>query len=89
MPTPAPRPLKNLGPLVFGNDALNLQQELVLRRIADRPVQEHDLGPAAAKLLDQEHLVSMASRQPVRRMHVNALDSPPATASRSFSSAGR
>ena len=74
MPTPAPRALQNLGPLVFGNDALNLQQELVLRCTADRPVQEHDLGAAAAKLLDQEHLVGVASRQPVRRVHVNAFD---------------
>jgi hypothetical protein len=74
MPTPAPRTLQNLGPLVFGNDALNLQQELVLRCTADRPVQEHDLGAAAAKLLDQEHLVGVASRQPVRRVHVNAFD---------------
>ena len=69
MPTPAPRALQNLGP-----HALNLQQELVLRCTADRPVQEHDLGAAAAKLLDQEHLVGVASRQPVRRVHVNAFD---------------
>src|SRR5580700_3584267 len=74
MPTPASRTLQNLGPLVFGNDALNLQQELVLRCTADRPVQEDDLGAAAAKLLDQEHLVGVASRQPVRRVHVNAFD---------------
>ena len=53
MPPPAPRALKNLGPLVFGNDALNLQQEFVLGRITDRPVQEYDLGPATPKLLNQ------------------------------------
>src|SRR5207248_10941076 len=70
----APNPLKYLYALVLGDDALNLQQEMVLRRVADRAVQEYDLGPAAVKLLDQHNLVGMLARQPVGRQHIDALD---------------
>ena len=47
MQTPPPNSLKNLGPLVLGNDPLNLQQQFVLRRVADTAVQEYDFGTAA------------------------------------------
>src|SRR4051812_34272166 len=36
------------GPLVFGDGALDLQQELVIRVVRDRVLQEHDLNACAA-----------------------------------------
>jgi len=74
MQATASNALENLGALVLGDDALNLQQEIILRRAADRAVQEYHLGPGAAKLLDQQDLMGMASCQPVGRMHIDALD---------------
>jgi len=74
--TTAPNPLENLGALILGYDALNLQQEIILRRVADRAVQECDLGPTAAKLLDQQNLMGVLARQPIRREHIDALDIP-------------
>jgi len=69
-----PNPLEYLDSFVLGDDALNLQQQVILRRVADRAVQEYDLGPAAAKLIDQHDLVDVASGQTVRRVHIDALD---------------
>src|ERR1700681_4481510 len=70
----ASNPFENLGALVLRDDALNLQQEVILRRVADRAVQEYHLCPGAAKLLDQQYLVGVTSRQPVRRVNIDALD---------------
>src|SRR3954465_6214085 len=36
----APAALQDLGPLVLGHHALDLQQQIVLRREADRPIEE-------------------------------------------------
>src|SRR6202166_5190138 len=72
----ASNPFENLGALVLRDDALNLQQEGILRRVADRAGQEYHLGPGAANLLDQQYLVGVASCQPVRRVNIDALDMP-------------
>jgi hypothetical protein len=69
-------PLENLAALVLGDDALNLQQEVIFCRVADRAVQEYHLGPSATKLLDQQYLVGVASCEPVRRVNIDALDMP-------------
>ena len=74
MPLAAPAALQDLGPLVLGHHALDLQQQVVLRREADRPVEEDDLDPGAAELVDQQHLVGVAARQPVGRVDVDAIE---------------
>jgi hypothetical protein len=74
MQTTPPNPLQYLAALVLGDDALNLQQQIVLRRVADRAVEEYDPRPAAVKLLDQQDLMGVLACQPVWRQHIDALD---------------
>ena len=74
MPAAAPAPFEDLGPLVFGDHALNLEQKIVLRGAADRVVQEDNLRTRAAKLIDQEHLMGVTAGDPVRSMNIDALD---------------
>jgi hypothetical protein len=73
---PAPRPLQDLGALVLGDDALDLQQQIVLRPLAQRAVQEHQLDAAMLQLVHEQRLVGIAPRQAVGRMHVQAIDGP-------------
>ena len=40
---PAPAPLEDLGPLIFGDHPLHLEQQLLLRLIADLVIEEDDL----------------------------------------------
>ena len=51
---------------ILGYGAADLQQELVVRIAAHRLIEEHDLGAVPLQLLDQEHLVHVVARQPVR-----------------------
>jgi hypothetical protein len=57
------------GALVFGDGALDLQQELVVRVVRDRVLQEHHLGAGAAELLQEQDLVGVLARQPVGGQH--------------------
>src|SRR3954465_10624336 len=50
----------DLGPLVLGHHALDLQQQIVLRREADRSIEEDNLNPSPVELVDQQHLISVA-----------------------------
>ena len=71
----APVPLRQLGLLVLGEHALELDQQLVLGAVAARPLHELDPHPAAGQLLDQQRLVGELAGQPVRRVdqhHVQA-----------------
>src|SRR3954449_11489930 len=70
----APAAFEDLDPLVLGHHALDLEQQVVLRREADRPVEEDDLAPGAAELVDKEDLVGVAARQPVGRVDVDAIE---------------
>src|SRR3954452_16760881 len=74
VPLAASAALEDLGPLVLGHHALDLEQQVVLRREADRPVEEDDLDPGAAQLVDQEDLVGVAARQPVGRVDVDTIE---------------
>jgi hypothetical protein len=74
MATPAPAALQDFGPLVFGDHALNLEQEIVFRGAADRTVQENNLRTRAMELIDQEHLMGVTAGEPVRSMDIDALD---------------
>jgi len=68
---PAPAALQNAGALVLGDHALNLKQEIVFRRPADWAIEEHDLHAGATELFNEQHLIGVAPRQPVGRVHVN------------------
>jgi hypothetical protein len=43
----------------------DLQQQLVVRVLAHRPIEELDPAPGGRQLLEQEHLVDVVARQPV------------------------
>ena len=70
----APAALDDLGPLVLGDHALDLQQQVVLRRPAERAVEEDHLDAGALELVEQQDLIAEAPRQPVGRMDVEALE---------------
>jgi hypothetical protein len=74
LPAAASSTLQNFGSLVFGDHALNLEQEIVLRGAGDRGVQENNLRSRAAKLIDQEHLMGITAGEPVRSVDIDALD---------------
>ena len=65
--TAAAHALGDQRPLVFGDGAADLQQQLVVRVLAHRPVEKRDHGAVFLQFLDQEHLVHVVARQPVRR----------------------
>ena len=60
--------------LVFRKHPLQLQQQGVLRRLADRPVEEHHLGTGTRELLDQHRLVRVRAGQAVGGVHVDDVD---------------
>ena len=64
----APVALHQLGLLVLGEHALELDQQLVLGAVAARPLHELHPGAAAGELLDQQRLVGELAGQPVRRV---------------------
>ena len=64
----APVALHQLGLLVLGEHALELDQQLVLGAVAARPLHELHPRPAAGELLDQQRLVGELAGQPVRRV---------------------
>src|SRR5262245_18343974 len=64
----APVPLHQLGLLVLGEHALELDQQLVFGAVAARPVDELHPGSGPVELLDQQRLVGELAGQPVRRI---------------------
>jgi hypothetical protein len=66
LPAP-PHPLGDQRPLILRDRAADLQQQLVVRVGAHRPVQELHLAAMAGQLLDQQHLMDVVAGQPVRR----------------------
>src|SRR5262249_8114071 len=73
-PLPAPAPLEDLGPFVFGDDALDLQEQLALGRRVNGVVEEDDLGAGPLEFLDQEHLIGVLAGEPVGREDVDTVD---------------
>ena len=65
--------LKDLGPLIFRQHALHLEEQVVLRRRADRPIEEDDLGAGALELFHQDDLIGIASGQAVGGMDIEAI----------------
>ncbi len=61
--------LSDLGPLVLGDHPLELAQELILRGAGPLGLLGEDhLDPGALELLQQQHLIGVPAREPIRRM---------------------
>ena len=70
----ASRPLQDLRALVLRDHALHLHEQLVLRRLARRAVEEDRRDPLLAQLVEQQHLVGVLARQAVGVVHVQPVD---------------
>ncbi|HVI16965.1 MAG TPA: hypothetical protein VM712_01220, partial [Gaiellales bacterium] len=71
MPLAAAAPLQDLGPLILRHHALHLQQQVILGRGANRPIEEDDLHPGAVQFVHKQHLVGVAPRQTIRGVDVD------------------
>ena len=74
MPLAAPAALQHLGPLVLRKHPLQLQQQVVLGRVPDWPVEEYHLRTGMSELLEQQDLVGIAAGEAVRRVDVEDVD---------------
>jgi len=70
----APKPLGDLGSLVFGNHPLDLDEKLALRVGRDTLIQKNDLTVSSPELIEQDRLMSETASQPVRRVDIDAAD---------------
>ena len=70
----AARTLQDLGALVFGDHALELQQQLVLGRLRLRRFDEDRLHTVAQPFLGKQHLIGVLAAEPIRRQHQDCLD---------------
>src|SRR4051794_35032952 len=70
----APEALGQDRALVLGDGALDLQQELVVRVVGDRALQERDLAAGAAELLQEQDLVGVLAGQAVGAEHGDDVD---------------
>ena len=61
----AAEPLAEQGPLVLGDGPLDLEQELVVRVVGDRAVDELDVAAGPAELLQEDDLIGVAAGQAV------------------------
>ena len=69
MQLPAAAALGDLRPLVLGDHPLELAQQLILRGAGPlRLLREDHLDPGALELLEQQHLIGVSAREPVRRV---------------------
>jgi hypothetical protein len=75
--TASPSTLEDLGALVFGDHALHLQEQVVLRRAPNRPVEEHHFRAGSMELLDEKYLIGVAACQPIRSQNVDTIDAAP------------
>lgn len=62
---PAPEPFPEHRPLVLGDGSLDLQEQLVVRVVADGVLDEDDLAATPPQLVEDERLVGILTGQPV------------------------
>ncbi len=67
---------QNIGSFVFGDHALDLQQQLVFGILADGMVEEDHVHASALKLIDQQDLVRIFTGEAIRGVHVQTFDAP-------------
>ena len=72
----APVALDQLGFLVLGEHALELDQQLVLGAVTARALDELDPHPGPGEFLQQQRLVGELAGQPVRRIHQHHVHAP-------------
>src|SRR5450755_227730 len=70
----AARPLQDLGALVFGDHALELQQQLVLGGLRLWSLDEDRLHAVAQPFLGEEHLIGVFAAEAIGRQHKDRLD---------------
>jgi len=61
----SPTPLHDLGSLIFGDDALYLQQQIIFRALAEWPIQKNDFDTPSLPLVEKQDLVGVVACQPV------------------------
>src|SRR5690242_3081484 len=66
--------LQDLGTLVLGNHALNLQQQVFLGGVPDVAIEEDDLDTTTLQLVEQQDLVGVFACQAIRGVDVEAVD---------------
>jgi hypothetical protein len=64
----------NLGPLILGHHAWDLEEELVFRAAAQLAVEEHHLDAHPLAFIHEEDLISVCTCQPIRRVDIQAID---------------
>jgi hypothetical protein len=62
----SPHALGDQRSLILGDRPADLEQELVVRVLGHRPVEEHDATAMLLQLLEEEHLMDIIPRQPIR-----------------------
>jgi hypothetical protein len=67
--------LDNLGALILGNDPLDLEQQLVLRRLRWGVIQEDDAHPRASEFVEEQYLMHILAGQAVRAVDIEDLNS--------------
>jgi hypothetical protein len=65
--SPAPHPLSDERALVLGDRRADLEQEVLVRRVADGLVEELDCAAGALEHFEEHHLVDVVAREPIRR----------------------
>jgi hypothetical protein len=70
----APTAFGDLGALILGDHALDLHQQRVLRTVRRRALEEDDGNTARRKLLQQQHLVRVASCESIGVVYVHDVD---------------
>src|SRR5262249_43738174 len=76
VPLAAAAAFEDLGTLVLGHHALDLEQQILFGGLADGPVQEDDLDAGALPLVQEQDLQGVVACQAVRRMDVQPIQGP-------------
>ena len=58
--------LHDLCPLILGDDALNLQQEVIFRALPDRLIEKNHLDAVASPFVQKDDLIGVTAGQPIR-----------------------
>jgi uncharacterized protein YgbK (DUF1537 family) len=75
MPLTAPATLHELRSLIFSDDALHLEQQVVFRALAERLVQKDNVNTHPAPLVQEQNLVRVVARQSIGRMDIDSVNS--------------
>ncbi len=74
--TPSTHPIGNQSALIFRHSASNLQKQLVMRIMTERPLQKFELTVAFLPLFHQQHLMNIIPSQTIWRSDHHAVNFP-------------